>query len=1267
MRYFIAQGRCGTPVGRPLLERIGTLRKTSKESLIRKLSAALWLCAILLSPALKAEPKWVMQHGARLVVGQNSFTRSSPIPSQQVIGSAAGVAVGGDKLFIAEGNRIGATPISNRVLIYNNLSGFIPEPEAELPQDGPFPFCPACVGRADVVLGQDDFETITSGTLGGAMKAPSGVATDGVRVAVADTNNNRVLIWNTVPQNNGTPPNVVVGQPDLDGFMPQTTQTGMRGPQGVWIDSGRLFVADTQNSRVLIWNTIPASNGQAADIVVGQPDFTTRPEPNLSQSNYTPNAERLLNPASVQVADNKMFVTDLGFDRVMIYLSIPTSNNAPADVVVGQPDFETFTFVQASDPGVSVDDDGELVNDQGQILTDRAGLPLRRAVVALCEQIGPFDDDGSVTPDDERFPPAINEDPEDADNLRFPKRCGATLNYPRFALSDGTRLFISDSGNDRILIFDQIPLENGAAADVVIGQPNFIALTDADGASNLRSPGALAYDGENLYVADPLQRRILVFTPAEDLIALDGIRNGASFDVRANGYVEWSRVATAPQTATVTLSGQVHEFEDVPTNTTAEELRDMFVESINNREGSLVTARPLAGPGIPATAFIQFTGEARGGDVITLTLGDRSYSVEMLGPPDDPEPYIAIDRLLFVINQEGAHPEVTARRLDNDVTILQLIANEPGFAANGFPVSIDIPEGSPLIGQFLDDLGEPTGETVGTLTGGSTPALAWLTAVDGGRAGNAITLASSITLTDVETAGIITFTSGGRLDGGSNASFLTPGTFASIFGEGFSEEDLVAVSNDGSLPKELGGVRVYVNGIQAPISSVFPNQVNFQVPWEILEDPAITNTGISTYVWRRLENGSVIVSAPRANPVVNVAPGLFAFPGPEPRQAVAVHAQEIATGEISISSPTAADADDVEVVDGITLTIRVQDASYSYVSQQDDTLNDVRDGLIAAINEGAGDPNVIASAGTASFFSAGARLEFVGTPAAGDVVTLQFGSPIPADDDNPEDDDDSLRTYSYTVQEGDNLFTIRNLLIFQINSGLGDPDVSAREDIDSLGSGIRIFARQLGVQGNQIRFRTSVSAGSGVEITTPQDQGFLDGGSTDPAVKLSARESGTAGNKITFSASSADSGLIQTTVRKTTLCCGNVPFSLIDDDNPAVPGEIITVFATGMGLTSPLPSTENLKSGEPTPASPLFHVPYIFRDSVSALMGVTDTAPIIEFAGLMPGFVGVYQINLRISEDLPQNSNTPLTVAQRTFLSNTVTLPVKPLEPRDPQ
>lgn len=1255
------------------------MRTTSKESWIRTLSVSLWLFAVVFALQLAAEPEWVNQHGARLVIGQNSFTRSNPVVTdpenpvsrRDVLGAAGGVAVGGNVLVVSEGNRIGATPINNRVLVYRDLAGFIPEPEAELPQNG---FCPACVGLPDVVLGQPNFETPNQGTANGGMRAPSGIATDGQRLAVADTNNNRVLLWHSIPQTNGTPPDVILGQEGQATNVPRTTKDGMRGPQGVWIgDGGRLFVADTQNSRVLIWNTFPSTNGQGADIVVGQPDFVTRPEPDLTQANYLPNAQRLLNPASVQVRDGKMIVADLGFDRVLIYLSIPTQSNPPADVVIGQPDFETFSFVRGDDPGNTVDEEGNIVGSDGQILMDRSGLSLRRAVVALCELIGPFDDDGTLTPTDNRFPPVIRQDEEDADKFRYPKRCGSTLNFPRFALYDGTRLFISDSGNDRILIYNELPMENGAAADVVIGQPDFIALTDSDGAGNLRSPGALAHDGKNLYVADPLQRRVLVFTPGEKLIVRDGIRNGASFDIKAYGYIEWNNTATSAQTATVNISGQEYEIKDVPTGTTSAQLRDMFVERINAREDSLVIAHAANGPGTLSRAEFVFSGDVRGGDLITLRIRDREYSVTMVGPPDDPGPYLAIDRLLYVLNEAGGDPEVTVRRSPEDISTMEIVSNAVGTAGNGIPVSIIIPEGSPLIAQIVGDDGQPDDTASGTVRGGEFPSLAWLTAVAGGRPGNAVTIASSITGSTSGTLGITTSTSGARLDGASNASQLTPGAFATIFGEGFAEEEWHASSDDGSIPKELGGVRVYVNGLLAPLFYVSPNQINLQIPWEIIEDPGISNTGISTYVWRRMGDDSIVVSAARANEIVTAAPGLFALSGPEPRKAVAVHAQAVATGEVGIRAAADSDTDeDSNVVPaGITVTITVEGTAYAYTTQTGDTATSIRDALIALINAGDGDPLVTASPGQSSFFSALANVGFADTPLAGDVVTIYIGSPLPEGDEGTDEDgdgiEDSMRPYSYTVQADDNLATVKNLLIAQINSGRGDPDVNAR-DLSDIGlNALQVIARELGEQTNKIRFMVETSTGSGIRVETDQTEGFLEGGSTEPGVLLTARQSGKAGNGIRFSGSTSDESALTTSVRQLELCCGNVPFSPITDENPAIPGEIITLFASGLGLTSPLPWDEGLVSGQPTPSSPLFQAPFAFADFLSSVVGVDPKAAAsVTFAGLMPGFVGIYQINLKLFEGLPENPETPIDIAQKSFISNIVTIPVKPLTPRDP-
>jgi hypothetical protein len=43
---------------------------------------------------------------------------------------------------------------------------------------------------------------------------PSGIASDGSRLLLADRNNNRVLVWNRLPAAND-PPDLVLGQPDF--------------------------------------------------------------------------------------------------------------------------------------------------------------------------------------------------------------------------------------------------------------------------------------------------------------------------------------------------------------------------------------------------------------------------------------------------------------------------------------------------------------------------------------------------------------------------------------------------------------------------------------------------------------------------------------------------------------------------------------------------------------------------------------------------------------------------------------------------------------------------------------------------------------------------------------------------------------------------------------------------------------------------------------------------------------------------------------------
>ncbi|MEI9976694.1 MAG: hypothetical protein WDO73_34325 [Ignavibacteriota bacterium] len=46
---------------------------------------------------------------------------------------------------------------------------------------------------------------------------------------------------------------------------------------------------------------------------------------------------------------------------------------------------------------------------------------------------------------------------------------------PVSVTSDGTRLFVTDLGFNRVLIFDSIPTSNGAAATVALGQPDLVS------------------------------------------------------------------------------------------------------------------------------------------------------------------------------------------------------------------------------------------------------------------------------------------------------------------------------------------------------------------------------------------------------------------------------------------------------------------------------------------------------------------------------------------------------------------------------------------------------------------------------------------------------------------------------------------------------------------------------------------------------------------------------------------------------------------------
>jgi uncharacterized protein (TIGR03437 family) len=86
--------------------------------------------------------------------------------------------------------------------------------------------------------------------------------------------------------------------------------------------------------------------------------------------------------------------------------------------------------------------------------------------------------------------------------------------------------------------------------------------------------------------------------------------------------------------------------------------------------------------------------------------------------------------------------------------------------------------------------------------------------------------------------------------------------------------------------------------------------------------------------------------------------------------------------------------------------------------------------------------------------------------------------------------------------------------------------------------------------------------------------------------------------------------------------------SLITPDQPARAGEIIHLYAQGLG-----PVTPSVEDGNPAPSSPLSRTQNAVTCELSN--GSLRTPADVLFSGLAPGLVGIYQLDVRLSEQLP--------------------------------
>ena len=321
---------------------------------------------------------------------------------------------------------------------------------------------------------------------------------------VADTGHHRLLGWKSVPTRDGTPADILLGQPAFgregrNAKGPVTAAT-LNVPTGVTAYRGGLAVADPWNHRVLIWRQTPTGQDHAADIILGQ---TQADGALANRGTAAPRADTLHWPYGISAMGDRLVVCDTGNRRVMIWED-PQSTGQPADLVLGQDGF-TCSDENAGGPvsarsmrwphmaigwrgGFAVGDAG---NNRVMIWNTMPGHNGQPADALL----GQSDMTGCDC------------------NMAAYYPSSQAISMPYALARLGERLVVADTANSRLLGFGDTTMT--AHADRLTGQPDFAAKGDnrwgIAGRDTLCWPYGLSSLGSVLAVADSGNNRVLIW------------------------------------------------------------------------------------------------------------------------------------------------------------------------------------------------------------------------------------------------------------------------------------------------------------------------------------------------------------------------------------------------------------------------------------------------------------------------------------------------------------------------------------------------------------------------------------------------------------------------------------------------------------------------------------------------------------------------------------------------------------------------------------
>jgi sugar lactone lactonase YvrE len=391
---------------------------------------------------------------ATRVLGQADFTHSQAnqgkMPDASGLNAPRGIAtfVGRDDLVYADDRLFVVDNNNNRVLSWPNARTFESGDPADL-----------VIGQPNTVSTQGNWE----GKIGKkGLKFPTSIAVCGAHLAVADSGNMRVLLYEA-PWSTGMEATKVFGQPgfDTNDANHGGTQIGLNAPAGVAFDCTQpyLYIADLGNNRIVRYRLGPYRDTR--DLVIGQKDATS----NLPNEGVgSPTLRSLAYPRGLVVSQGgDLYVADWANNRVLGY-SAPLGNYAAASILIGQlsmntnkPNMgsQTSNASSLNDPfDVALDDGGNLYvadSDQNRVLRFLAPLPSVNATANLV--IGQ---------------PDFSEGAENNGGLNE-----KSLYFPLGVAVDGAEdLLVSDTLNNRVLkyAYYRVPFDN--LPDVILDRQN---------------------------------------------------------------------------------------------------------------------------------------------------------------------------------------------------------------------------------------------------------------------------------------------------------------------------------------------------------------------------------------------------------------------------------------------------------------------------------------------------------------------------------------------------------------------------------------------------------------------------------------------------------------------------------------------------------------------------------------------------------------------------------------------------------------------------